>query len=98
MNESSDFTPKENFQANLYKDPAALVRKMLIRRLSFIIPSMALMIIWLITQDPAYAYMGYCLLLYQAVHGMLQAKKGIYTQRNIVTKYEKKVQDKQGGE
>jgi hypothetical protein len=98
MNESSDFTPKENFQANLYKDPATLIRNMLIRRLSFIIPSIALMVTWLITQNPAYAYMGYCLLLYQAVHGMFLAKKGIYTQRNIVTKYEKKVQDKEGSE
>ena len=97
MNESSDFTPKENFQANLYKDPAALIRNMLIRRLTIIIPSIALMLVWLITQDPAYAYMGYALLLYQALQTMFLAIRGIKTQNKVITKYEKKIQDKQDG-
>jgi hypothetical protein len=96
MDESTDFTPKESFHANLYKDPSTLIRNMLIRRLTIIIPSVALMIVWLITQDPAYAYMGYALLLYQAVQGIFQAKRGIQTQNKVITKYAKKIEDKQG--
>jgi hypothetical protein len=97
MDESHDFTPKESFQANLYKDPSALIKNMLIRRLTIIIPSVALMLVWLATQDPAYAYMGYCLLLYQSVQAIFQAKRGIKTQQGVITKFEKKIQDKQGG-
>jgi hypothetical protein len=96
MNESTDFTPKENFQANLYKDPAALIRNMLIRKLTYIVPSILLMLAWLITHDAAYAYVGYGLLLYQAVWGIFLAKRGIQTQNKVITKFEKKIQDKQG--
>ena len=97
MNESSDeLTARENFAASNYKNSAATFRKALIRRLSFIIPSLVLMIVWLITKDPAYAYMGYALLLYQAVQGIFQAKRGIKTQNKVITKYEKKIEDKQG--
>jgi hypothetical protein len=95
MNEPSEFTPKESFIASNYKDPEAFKRA-LIRRLSFIIPSLVLMIAWLFTQDPAYAYMGYGLLLYQAVQGIFQVKRGLQTTSKVIAKYEKKIQDKQG--
>jgi len=97
MNESPDLTPKENFHANLFKDPDALFRRALLRKLSFIVPSVALMVVWLVTQDPAYAYMGYGLLLYQAVQGIFLAKRGIQTSNKVITKYEKKIQDKTDG-
>jgi uncharacterized membrane protein len=94
MNESPELTPKENFHANLFKDPALLFRRTLIRKLTIIIPSVSLMIVWLINRDPAYAYMGYGLLLYQAILGIIQAKKGIQTSNKIFTKYDKKLQEK----
>ena len=53
------------------------------------------MVVWLITKDPAYAYMGYGLLLYQAVNGIFLAKRGLQTANKVITKYEKKIQDKQ---
>jgi hypothetical protein len=57
MSESSDeLTPKENFAASNYKNSEVTFKRALIRRLSFIIPSIVLMIVWLITKDPAYAY------------------------------------------
>jgi hypothetical protein len=96
MNELSDeLTARENFAASNYKNSAATFRRALIRRLSFIIPSLVLMIVWLITKDPAYAYMGYGLLLYQAVNGIFLAKRGLQTASKVITKYEKKIQDKQ---
>jgi hypothetical protein len=95
MNDSPELTPKENYTASVYKDPSAFKRA-LIRRLSFIIPSFVLMVVWLITQDPAYAYMGYGLLLFQAVQGIFQVKRGLQTTSKVITKYEKKIQDKPG--
>ena len=90
MSEPGNLTPKEKFHANLYKDPTALFRKALIRTLSYLIPSVALMIVWLITKDPAYAYMGYGILLYQTVYKLILAKRGIQTTNRVLTKYEGK--------
>jgi hypothetical protein len=96
MNESSDeLTPRENFAASNYKNSEATFRNALIRRLTFIIPSLGLMVVWLITNDPAYAYMGYGLLLYQAVNSIFLMKKGLQTTSKVISKYEKKIQDKQ---
>jgi hypothetical protein len=96
MNESSDeLTPRENFAASNYKNSDATFRRSLVRKLSFIIPSLVLMLVWLVTKDPAYAYMGYGLLLYQAVNSIFLAKKGLQTANRMITKYEKKIQDKQ---
>ena len=95
MNEPSDeFTPRENFAASNYKNSDATFKRTLIRRLSFIIPSFVLMLVWLVTKDPAYAYMGYGLLLYQAVNSIFLAKKGLQNANRMITKYEKKIQDK----
>ena len=96
MNEQSELTPRESFQADLYKDPARLFRRTLIRKLTFIIPSIALMLAWLITKDPAYAYMGYGLLLFQAVQGIFLSKNGFQTTNKLMAKYERKIQDKGG--
>ena len=93
MSETPEFTPKERFHASLYRDPVALYRRTLIRRLSIIIPSVALMIVSLITRDIAYAIMGYSLLLYQSVYSLVLAKRGIRTTSGMVAKYEAKVQN-----
>jgi|HubBroStandDraft_2_1064218.scaffolds.fasta_scaffold814583_1 hypothetical protein len=96
MNEPSDeLTPRENFAASNYRNPKTTFRRALIRKLSFIIPSIALMIVWFITQDPAYAYMGYGLLLYQAVKSIFLAKSGLQTASKVITKYEKRIQNKE---
>ena len=95
MNETPDeLSPRENFAASNYKNPEATFKRALIRRLSFIIPSIGLMVAWLITQDPAYAYMGYGLLLYQAVNSIFQMKIGLQTTSKVITKYENKIQNK----
>ena len=88
MNKPPDFTPKEKFHASLYKDPSALFRRTLYRTLGYLIPSVALMIAWLITKDPAYAYMGYGILFYQTVYKLILAKRGIQTTNQVLTKYE----------
>jgi hypothetical protein len=96
MNESPDeLTARENFAASNYKNAEATFKRALNRKLSFIIPSIVLMIVWLIVKDPAYAYMGYGLLLFQAVNSIFLTKSGLQTANKVITKYEKKIQDKQ---
>jgi hypothetical protein len=90
MSDSQELTAKEKYQASLYKDPAQLYRRALIRKMTFIIPSLALMIVWYVTRDPTYAIFGYGILLYHAVRGILLAKRGIQTTNRIITKYETK--------
>lgn len=92
MSDSSELSPKEKFHASLYKDPNALFKRALVRALSYLVPSVALMITWLITKDPAYAYLGYGILLYQAVYKLILARRGIETTNKVLTKYEKKIE------
>lgn len=95
MDESSELTPKEQFHASLYKDPKAMFRGLLLRKLVYLIPSIGLMALWFITRDPAYAIIGYGILLFHTVHGIFLAKRGIETGNRIYAKYDKKIQDKQ---
>jgi hypothetical protein len=88
MDDTPEFTPKENFHANLYRDPQALFKRALFRALSYLIPSVGLMIVWLITRDPAYAIVGYGILLYQAVNRLFLMKRGMQTTGSIIKKYE----------
>ena len=90
MSDSPELTPKEQYHASLYKDPRQLFRRALIHKLSFIIPSATLMIIWFFTRDPVHAILGYGILLYQAVHGIFLARRGILTTNRVLTKYESK--------
>jgi hypothetical protein len=69
MNDSPELTPQEKYHASLYKDPAQLFRRALVRKLTFLVPSLALMIAWFITRDAAYAICGYGILLSEAVQG-----------------------------
>ena len=94
MSESPELTPKENFHASLFKDPKALFRVALIRKLSYLVPSAGLMIIWLFTRDPVYAILGYAILFYQAVKSVFMAKRGIQTTNRVLQKYETAIHDK----
>ena len=88
MSASPELTPREQVHASLYKDPALLFRRALGRKLSFIIPSLVLMIVWLITRERVYAILGYGILLYEGVLGILLAKRGIQTTNQVLTKYQ----------
>src|SRR5581483_6270128 len=90
MNPPPEFTPKENFQASLYRNPEALFRRALLRTLSYVIPSLALMAAWFITKDPAYAIVGYGILLYQTFYRLVLTRRGAQTTGNIIKKYEAK--------
>jgi hypothetical protein len=86
MDETPPLTAKENFYVSLYKDPKALFRGAVYRMLCFVIPSIGLMVGWLISKDPLYAIMGYALLLGNALQQILLTRKGIQTINSTLTK------------
>lgn len=89
-----ELTPKEEFHASLYRDPQKLFRNALLRSLSYLIPSLILMVIWLFTRDPVCALLGYGILLYQAVHRLVLTKRGLETTGSLIRKYESKKEEK----
>jgi hypothetical protein len=92
MSDPQQLTPKEQYQASLYKDPARLYRTALIRKLTLIIPSVVLMVVWYVTRDPQYAIVGYGILLYQSIRGIILSKRGTQSINRIMTNYEAKGQ------
>jgi hypothetical protein len=94
MSDSPKFTPKEEFHASLYRDPQKLFRRALARSLSYLVPSIILMAIWFFTRDPAYALLGYGILLYQAVYRLVLTKRGVETTGSLIRKYESKREEK----
>ncbi len=95
MSDAQELTPKEKYHASLYKDPQRLFRRALMHKLAFLIPSAVMMVVWLVTRDPAYAMVGYGILFYQAVYGIVLMKRGIGTTNRLLTKYEAKGQGNQ---
>jgi hypothetical protein len=91
MDETPQLTPKENFYVSLYKDPKAMFRRALLRKLVYIVPSVGLMIAWLITKDPAYAILGYGILLFQTIQNIVLMRIGIRTTSGTL----KKLSDKE---
>lgn len=91
MNASPELTPREQVHAGLYRDPAQLFKRALGWKLSFIIPSLVLMIVWLFTRDLPYVILGYGILLYEEVLGIFMARRGIQTTNQVLTKFQQKV-------
>ncbi len=91
MNQSPELTPAEQVHAGLYRDPSQLFKRALGRKLSFIIPSLVLMIVWLFTRELPYVILGYGILLYEEVLGIFLAKRGIQTTNQVLTRYQQKV-------
>jgi hypothetical protein len=94
MDELPELTPRENFTASLYKDPKALFKRALIRVLWYLVPSLALMVMWFINRDPAYAIVGYGILLHQTLYRLYLTRRGAQTTGSIIKKYETKRGDK----
>jgi hypothetical protein len=95
MNDPNEFTPKEKFQINLYKDPAGLFRRSLIRGLQYLVPSVGLVAYSFYSGDTAYGVTGYGVLLFQAVYRLTILKRALLTTASIHQKYEAQLQRKQ---
>jgi hypothetical protein len=68
-----------------------VIKRALGRKLSFVIPSLVLMIVWLFTRELPFVILGYGILLYEEVLGIFLAKRGIQTTNQVLTKFQQKV-------
>jgi hypothetical protein len=94
MSNPDEFTPKELFLISLYKEPATLFKKVLVRRLPILVASVGLIIYACIAKDISFGILGYGLLLVQALVSMFQMKRGLQTMKSIITKYEARLKNK----
>jgi|SRR5882724_5262803 len=95
MNDSTEFTPKEKFLISLYKDPAVLFSRGLKRSLTYVIPSVGLVVYALYSDDTTAGLLGYGILLFQTVYRVGVLKRGSKTLSSIIQKYEAKLQNRQ---
>jgi hypothetical protein len=95
MNDSIEFTPKEKFQISLYKDPAGLLKRSITRSLTYLVPSVGLVVYSYYCGDIAYGIMGYGILLFRAVYQMTRLKRAFLTTASIYQKYEAQLQKRQ---
>jgi hypothetical protein len=95
MNDSIEFTPKEKFQISLYKDPDGLFKRMVIRSLRYLVPSIGLIAYYAYCGDIAYGIAGYGILFFQAIYRISILKQAAQTTASIHRKYEAQLQRKQ---
>ena len=98
MSDSNDFTPKEQFQISLFKDPEAMFSKNLIRSLSYLLPSLGLVAYSLVTGKVGYGVAGYGVLLFQSLYRLSLSKRALRTICSIIRKYEAKIQSRHPSE
>ena len=79
--------PVERFHASLARNPDTLFRRTLLRKLVFLAISLGFMVAWNINGDPFYAMVGYGILFYVIVRGLLAARRGIQNANHILSKY-----------
>ena len=94
MNDSIEFTPKEKYLISLYKDPANMFRRSVTSALSFAVPSVALVIYYMVSGDVTAGILGYGFLLFRLVYRLIILRRGLGTLRSILEKYEAKLQKK----
>ena len=93
MNDPLDLTPKERYVASLNKD--VIFAKTLTRTLCYVIPSLALVVYAIVSNDYGYGLVGYGILLFREVVRLRVLKSGLETRQNILNKYEAKLRSKQ---
>ena len=93
MNDTTEFTPKEQYLISLYKDPQILFRMVLTRSLYYLIPSLGLVAYAYVSDDLAYGIIGYALLVFKVLHGLNQQARGAESVSSIIHKYEARLQN-----
>ncbi|HEU6449299.1 MAG TPA: hypothetical protein VFV23_12760 [Verrucomicrobiae bacterium] len=92
MSNPNDFTPKELFIISLYKEPAKLFHKSILRTTLVLGMSLCIAVAAFLFRDIACAVLAYALLLIFNIIRAAQLKRGLQTISSIVWKYEAKLQ------
>ncbi len=95
MSDSIEFTPKEKYLISLYHDPEGTFKRIVVRRLWILVPSIGLAVYGLARGDIECAITGYAILLFGAFHQLSQVYKGLFTVGSICRKYEAQLQARQ---
>jgi hypothetical protein len=95
MNDSIEFTPKEKFVISLYQDPSGLLRRAIVRALTYLIPSVGLVAYSWYCGNIAYGIIGYGILLFRAIFQMTRLKRAFLTTASIYRKFEAQLQRQQ---
>jgi hypothetical protein len=88
MSDPNEFTPKEQFIISFYKQPEVSFRKAVLRNLTIIFVSIALVVYGYVQSDVTFDVLGYFVLLIFLGIRMVQLKRGLKTMESIITKYE----------
>ena len=94
MSAPNDFTPKELYLISLYKEPARLFKRSVIRTLIVAGMSLACAAVAVVQRDIGFAVLAYFLLLLYIGLRTIQLKHGLGTMKGIITKFEAKLQSK----
>ena len=88
MDQSSEFTPKERYMIELYKNPQQLVSSAVKRAVLIILPSLVFVLAAMTNQDYYFALIAYVFLLVNTIYRLVLTKKGAAILSSIVLKYE----------
>jgi len=94
MSESPQFTATEQAAISVAKDPRRVFRHALYRTLSYLIPSLGLVLYAIVTGEHGYALVGYGILVFQDGQRLVLTRRGLKTKQTIYEKYEAKLRDK----
>jgi hypothetical protein len=94
MSDSLDLTPKEKLQVALMKDPKRAFHLNLTRKVPSLIVSIGFMIGSYTDGNRIMAAMGYGILLYMIVQGIFHSRRGMESAKQIITKYEARINEK----
>jgi len=90
-----ELTPDEKRLVKLIETGSEKVKRIgLVKTLLIVIPSLGLMVVWWITQNPLFAFMGYCLLMYKCLHNYFNQTRLVDLLREVLRKYQKRIDDK----
>ncbi len=92
-----EFTALEQAAINAGKDPRRVFTNALFRTLSYLIPSLGLVIYAITTGEHGYALVGYGILVFQEGRRLILTWQGLKRKQTIYEKYEAKLRDKNTG-
>jgi hypothetical protein len=97
MNDSIEFTAREKFVISLYQDPAGLFKRAIVRALTYLIPSVGLVVYSYYCGDITFGILGYGILLFRAIFQMTRLKRAFLTTASIYHKFEAQLQRHRDG-
>jgi hypothetical protein len=91
MNNPDEFSTKEKFLIHLFKNPQ-IISKVVVRNFYYLIPACLFFGLFIYNDDRLYALVGFGFLVFKTVDSIFKARPGLTGMRNIIVKYETRIQ------